>query len=445
MAFSDEVKKSINRVYCDVYLKRRYPSGSFDAEWIDITRWVVGGGIDRVKYALDSGDFDVGIFVANSVRLSFDNSRGRFSEKHDPRSYWAALDTRHLSKVKIEAGYITDDDERSAATPFNGIWDDTSFTTDDSDQASVTLLAREAAMRRCSVVAGTLSSSVLASAAIYTLCSRAEVTDYITVSLANINPANDITIDDPTVYVNQKLDAVLNEICLITNSVLYVNDAGALIVTGRSHTAAVKYAFNSNSETGERDNVYAVRNVNSGRQRVKNAWIWSNTSLSASSSLLYLTAFGTTRKSISTAAVTTNGTRQAIINALRDEFQFPKMELEIETDYMPGEVTFYDTVTLDVRPRLGRQDDLPLAGAAVSGSALSVDYVSGLHIPSDMGWKVLAIEHDLLAAKTILKLRNIGTGLTDGLVVDTDLTDNVLLESGDALLLESGDEVLLEG
>ena len=45
MSLIEEATKGLNRIYADIYLKRRYPDGSFDSSWIDITRWVVTSGI----------------------------------------------------------------------------------------------------------------------------------------------------------------------------------------------------------------------------------------------------------------------------------------------------------------------------------------------------------------------------------------------------------------
>ena len=210
MAFSDEVKKSTNRIYADVYLKRRYPDGSFDTDWIDITRWVRTDSIGSMKFSLDSGDYDVGIFVVSSMSILFDNSTGKFNDNTDSRSLWAAFESRNLSKVKIEAGYINDDDTLSAATPFTGILDERSMRTSDNDTVAATLSSLDSVLTNNYVVPGTLSSATLASDAIFTLCNRSEVTDYVTVTGANINPGLDVTIDTTSDFDGRKLNLVIN-------------------------------------------------------------------------------------------------------------------------------------------------------------------------------------------------------------------------------------------
>lgn len=414
MAIIDEIKKPKNRIYADVYLKRRYPDGSFDADWIGISRYVIGTAIDRIRYSLDSGDFDVGIFVTNSVRLAFDNRSGKFNDIDDSRSLWAAVETRHLSKIKIEAGYIDSNDAKLEAIPFNGVFDDKSVRLDDKDRLTAVILSIDSVFGRVDVPAGSLSSSITATEAVYTLCNRAEITDYLTVDSANLAASNDIVIDNPNDFDGRKLDSVLGEIMLLSNSVIYVDENGALRMRTRQHTALKKYSFYKNSESGYRDNIYSIKSINNGRQRVKNSWYWSGTSVSSRSEERHLNRYGVTRKSISSSAISSAATKQSILDNLLTEWQFPKQEFEIETDYMPNVLQFYETVSCDVRPRLARETDLPVAGKAVAGEALAVDYINGLYVSPLRGFKILAIEHDLNAAKTIFKLRNIGNQLNDG-------------------------------
>lgn len=414
MSILTESKRSTNKLYADVYMKRKFPDGSFDSDWIDITRWFLGDGIGSIKYELDSGDYEVGLFVANSVKISLDNSAGKFSDVDDTRSYWAGFESRNLSKFKIEAGYLDENDEKVAATPFEGYLEERSLSSDENDTIGVTILSRDSIFKTVDVVAGTLSSAILSSEAIYILCNRGEITDYVTVDSANINPSNDVVLDAPSSLNGAKLDSALNEIMLLTGSVLYVDSDGNMIVTSRNNSPKIKHQFYRNSMTGQKDNIYGISNINNGRQRVKNYWTWSGGSVSAFSASHHLKRYGVTRKSIGSSSVTSNAVRQSILDDQLAEWQFPKKELEIETDYIPGVLSFFDTVTVDVSPRLSRNDDLAISGHAISGSARSVDYSTGLSIDKNLGFKVLSIEHNLREAKTKLKLREKGSKLNDG-------------------------------
>lgn len=408
------LRRKVNRGYTDVYMKRRYSDGTYEEDWLDITRFVLRDGLNKIVTKIDSDDFDVGLYTINSVRMVFDNSGGRFNDVDDTRSYWTSFETRHLSRIKIEAGYIDDSDTKVVEAIFQGLLDERTINVGQNDTAEATILSRELSFKTLTVIAGSLSSSVSAKDAFYVLCSRGEITELMTVDISNINPANNITIDDPSVFENKKLDSVLNDLLLLTNSVLYIDGSDNLIIKDRTESKKVQYRFFLNSESGESDNIYDISSFNNGRQRVKNFWLWSGTSAFAQAGETNRKRYGITRRTVSSDAITNTATRQSILNALRDEWQYPKRELVLETDYIANEVSILDLVTLDVRPTLSRRDNLPICGHAVAGSAVCLEYKSGVMVDSALGFKIISIEHDLRRMKTILKVREKGKTLTDG-------------------------------
>lgn len=418
MTTAAERKKKVNRGYVDFYLKRRLPDGTYDADWTDISRLVDATGLSTLDYRLDSDDFDVGLFVVANIPVTFLNKTGKFNDPADPRSLWASHETRHLSMIKVEAGYF----EGSVSAPtkiievvFQGIWDDrTVETLNEQDAVKAQILSREAIFQTVNVVAGSLSSAVLASAAVEVLCTRGAVLAHMTVSAANINPGNDVTIDDPTDFNGKKLNDVLVELCLLTNSVLYIDEAGALVMRGRSAVGAAQVGLYQNAEGGQSDNIYAITNYNGGRQRLKNYWEWQGTTTVAKSEPHHLARYGLTKRVVNSDAILVPATRTLVLEALRDEWQFPKREMEVETDYTANDVSFFDLVTVDVRPSYDRLTDLPIAGSAICGTARCAGYASGLFIDKNLGWKVIGIRHDLRSFKTVLKLREKGTQLNDG-------------------------------
>jgi hypothetical protein len=411
-----EAAKRVNRGYVDVFLKRRLPSGEYEADWMDVSLHIDSGSISALDFSLDSGDFDVGLFRTGNLSMVFINRTGKFSDVRDSRSLWAAFETRHLSKIKIEAGYRDDDDERIVEVVFNGLWDDRTVAQDSSDNVNVTILALESVFQTVNVIPGSLSSALAASEVIYALCARSEITTHFTVDLANIDPANDITIDVPSAFAGRPLDSVLQEIMLLTNSVMYVDADGDMIVRNRETLRRVVLELRLNSETGKSDNIFGLSAFNTGRQRVKNYWSWSSTVLVAQSEDHHQRRFGVATRSVSSSAITDNDVRQDILDALLAEWQFPKRELEVVTDYLPNAISFFDLVTVDVRPSLARHDDLPMTGEAVAGTDRVVGFASGLTIEKEIGFKVLAIKHDLRAFTTTLKLREKGNQLNDGYI-----------------------------
>jgi hypothetical protein len=302
---------------------------------------------------------------------------------------------------------------------FEGIIDERSFVFDvENDTVSCTVISREYAFQTVNMVGGSLGTSVLASDAIYVLCNRPEITAYMTILESNINPANDVTFDAPNQWAGMKLNDVLNEIMLVTNSIMYIDKDGYLIVKSRQHSRLVKLELRQNSNTGKQDNIYSIRNVNSGRHRVKNYISWGSgtSAIVESSADEYLERFGITKKTVSCDAITNVATKATVISELLNEWQFPKQEMEVETDYQANEIDFFDMVTVDIIPQLTRKNELPICGEAICGSAVLVDYASGFKTDVNKGYKVISIEHSLSEFKTRLKLREIGNQLNDGYI-----------------------------
>jgi hypothetical protein len=396
-------------------MKRRISNENYETDWLDITDYVLAGGLSNLRYSLDSEDFDIGFFKVSNISLTFDNSTGKFNEPEDCRSYWSSLETRNMTKFKIESGYLDENYAKLVEIVFEGFLDDRSFELNvDSDEARGLILSREYLFQTVTMDGGTLGTATLsASDAIYLLCNRPEITNHVTISEANINPGNDINLDSPNSFANQKLDDILNEIMLLTNSTSYIDESGNFIVRDRDHNPKLVWTCYLNSPNRD-DNIYSIPAINNGRQRVKNYFSWSDTTLYATSDNEYSQKYGVTTKDISSDAVTSTSVRQSILNDLLTEWRFPKQELEVVTDYLANEIGFYDLVNFDVPPELSRDDNLPIWGEAIAGEAIAVSYVTSFKPDINKGYKIIAYEHNLEAFTTVLKLREIGNNLNDG-------------------------------
>ena len=115
--------RSTQQIFAEVYLKRRKSDGDYEPDWLEITRYVEGGLGGTITNSIDSQDYDIGVFREDNLSLSFNNRDGRFNDVEDSRSFWAAYDTRHLSKIKIEYGYL-EDGEKVGGLVYQGLIDD---------------------------------------------------------------------------------------------------------------------------------------------------------------------------------------------------------------------------------------------------------------------------------------------------------------------------------
>lgn len=412
----EQSKKNSNRVFTDVYIKRRFDDGTYESDWKDITRQVVRNSLSDIKLSLDAKDFDIGIFTTDNVTVTFDNSDGRFNDIEDSRSFWGAFQTRHLTKFRIDYGYLDDNGDNIGSNTFIGFLDERSLRISSNDDATVTILSRDFLLSTVNVPAGLVSSATAASEVLFRLLSRGEITQHLTISRSNIAPNNDITIDDPSEYDAKKVDSVVNEILLLTNSVAYIDQSDNYIVKSRNSSNQVTHRFYNNpiKKRKASDNVYGIRNINSGRNRVKNAFFWSGSTEVSRSDSVYLERYGLTKKTFNAAAITNTTTRQSILDRLRTEFEFPKKEFEVETDYLGPDIELLQTVAFDVRPEYTNVKDVAEIGQAVIGTSKIVGFGSGIFLQPDKGYKVIQIRHSLKNAKTILKVREVGKTLTDG-------------------------------
>jgi hypothetical protein len=405
--------RSNQKIFAEIFLKRRRADGSYDPDWLDISRELNGTIGGNVRNSIDSQDYDIGIFREDNVTLSFNNRNGRFNDVEDSRSFWAAYDSRHQSKIRIDYGYLDDEGEKVGGLVYTGLIDDRSVRISGDDQVSVTVLSRQSVFQNLAVAGGTFDSPVLASQALEIILTRTEVLEQFNIDPLLIDPDIDYLIDDPSKYNGQKLNQAINDILFFTNSVGFVDENDYFVVRGRRIGNAIKHKFYSNPEYSvQKDNVLEVRGMTSGRHRIKNLIEWSE--VQAKSIPYDLTRYGVTRKSVSTDSITNLATRQQIVDRILEEWQYPKDEFEIVVDYMGSDVQILDLCTLDIQPEYQRHHDLPFVGEAIVGEAIAVGYENGIHIRPNRGFKVIAIDHNISAAKTTLKLREKGITNFDG-------------------------------
>lgn len=416
MTTRTEIDKKVNRRYNDVYLKRRFPNGTYDTDWIDVTRYV--SSIDWISYSLDyDSAYDVGISTVDNVGITFDNKDGKFNDFEDPRSYWNSIETRNKSQVKIEAGYIDSNDDKIEQIVFTGFWDELRTKVNLNDTVKTQLLAKISILRQLDIDVGTFNNEVMASDFIYAALNRPEITDFLTLDESNIDVDFDYLIDEPYNYGSKKLDKTINEILFFANSVLYVDSSDNIIVRSRATKRVVSYKFYSNSSTGNSDNIHNVMMFSTGRSRLRNSFSWGSSTINARSDSVYLEKYGISTKVIFTDTVTTDATIKSILANLLTEWQFPKKEITIQTDYLANEISLLDLVTVDLKPNYKNTNDIPTYNQIQwDGSYKYASYGNGINVNALLGFKVVKIIHDITNSKTVLTLREKGNQLNDGYI-----------------------------
>ncbi len=408
-----EARKSWQLQYINAYIYRRYSSTVWDTEPVDVSMDLLFDKIEAISYALDPYAFDVGLFFSSNTKITLDNARGRYSDTNNSRSIWAGFKSRDNSIFKLECGYVDEDGNEITNTAFEGFIKSSTIEEDANDNFTFEVYGFENMFADLAVTAGSLTSNTVKNI-IYSIMNRSEITSLITVDLANINPDNNVQISAPSVFNNQLIKSVLSNLLIISNSVAYVDRNRVFHCTPRTESDDVKLTLSYNSQSGQPDNIFQLRRF-TGEARVFNLIKSEDEVYSSYSDTELLEIYGVKEKKINMDCISDSSVAQSVVDRVRREFQYPKEEFEIETDYLGDAIELLDKVLLEVFPdTLDTGSPEPICGIAICGEAVVTDYAGGLIVDGSKIFKVLKITHDPKRMSTTLLIRNTGYGPDDG-------------------------------
>lgn len=111
-----------SKVFRRALLKRRKTDGTYEADWLDISKYVLKYG--KVGSSIDAEY--VGKIAFNAPKLVVSNFDGEFNDETEYSSLWFGYSARQRSIVKIEAGYVHE------TLSASGAWTVTEFPTNSS-------------------------------------------------------------------------------------------------------------------------------------------------------------------------------------------------------------------------------------------------------------------------------------------------------------------------
>jgi len=379
---------------------------------IDVSDFILFNGVALIKKSIDSGDYDVGVFVYDDLQLKAVNRDGYFNEETDIRSIFPF--GRDRAKVRV----VFTDTATGDTIVYRGLLNEEATRLDATgDQITFRILARDSVIRDTKISGGTISNGMSCKNAILAIIDVPMVTSVLTVSAVNINPDFNFTIDDGSKFNNKSGREMLNKLLFASNSVMLISDVGVVTVQSRDEDTTIDILnlfgpFNINY----RQNTIRMTAYNTGKHRMFNAVRINDTERSNAA---FISVFGYRQKKFDLDFITTLATEQAIADRLVDEFKAPKIELNIE---VPTSVArnskLLDRVSLDwslrIKPIEGKF--LPIIGVTAIGDANApLPYTFGsLAISTTTGFKIIEITENPNDFESILKLRQIGTGLSDG-------------------------------
>lgn len=392
-----------------VYLTPRSSETVYGTE-IEITDYVLDTGLSMIRRGIDSTDYDMGAFFYDDLQLKCYNRDGYFNDEQDIRSIF----TFSRDKTKIRVVYT---DPNADTIVFRGLLNEEATRLDASrDEIVFRCLSRDSVIRTSRVSGGTITDGVTVKTALIAILNKPEITSVLNFSEANINPANNITIDNGAKLEEKSAREALNQLLVVSNSVLIIDASDNIIVQSRVHNDIDILYLYGPFDLKRRQNIIDIKNYNNGKQRLFTAFKINDTEELNTG---YQQAFGYKQKKITAEFITALATEITIAQALVDEFKVPKVELEVIVQTsVARNVKVLDPVSINhplrIDPVAGKF--FPIVGQAKIGDSMTpLPYKFGsVSIPEQMGFKVIEIKEDPRSFQTTLKLRQIGTDTGDG-------------------------------
>lgn len=378
---------------------------------VDVSDWIADGGIGETNRELDEGDYQFASqYVFGDVKLLGLNHKGRWSGPEVATSYFPY--SRDLAKVEIQF----QDRGGTYSTIFRGVTNEEATRENVAEEAvEFSVLSLDSVLRKNTVSSGALTNGMLFSAAIKALINVPRVTTVLTYSAANINVDLDLAVDDASAMENLTTWDALQALLAAANSVLYVNDSGAIIVKSRTDNGGSAVGFYGPQDMFGRENIISISSYNTGLHRAFNSVVVNGEVASESD---YSDKFGARMIDFTFGFVTSTVSAGLIAARMLREFKAPKIEFILEVSANDAEgLDLLDLALVDYGPQLrpANGDKLPVYGAAVYGADLYPVTIGSFRIPSQYAFKIIGIKKIPASGTAQIKLRQTGITLSDGL------------------------------
>jgi len=326
-------------------------------EELEITSDTNFSSINKVKQKLDQNEFKVGVLTYNDLNLKLRNEHGKYSDPTVPESifrfrrggsifrlYWEIADHPPYCGIAIAGDTFLSETK----LVYEGLINDDATRTNIKDQnTSLKVLGLESIVSSIEVPIGDLSIGQTFSNAIYEILNQSTITDFITVDQANISVGFETTLDSIGHFESNTGKEALDELLLISNSILYIKDR-ILYVTGRIATTDIQHNFHGPASLTGIENLISISDIRTGLSKTFNFWTWKDQAFNVSNSSS-IQKFGVKKNEVGAESITNTTKQQNILAALSTEFGDPKESFNIKTpiDYETMELFFLDKINID--------------------------------------------------------------------------------------------------
>lgn len=402
-------------IYYRVYITPRSGETTYSDE-IEITDYVKDSGVGKIRRGIDSTDYGIGVYFYDDITIIAHNINGYFNDENDYRSIFK----HSRDRAKVRVVYY----DGTSTIVFRGLLNEEATRTDAvHEQITFKILSRDSVIRNVNVASGLITNGNSIKTAITNILSQSAITSVLNVSASNINPSNDITIDDVTQLQNRSVKDTIDDLLLVSNSVMIIDSSDNVIVKSRDQSDGSVISLYGPYDLKRRQNIIKVKNYNTGMHRMFTAVKVNSVTRSNTG---YAQYFGYRQKSITIDFITDSIKATEIADALLNEFKTPRIELEVT---VPTSVVrtadILDRVSINYPLRLKPYSDgnfMPVIGVTKIGDTnmpLPSSFGS-ISIAPEVEFKILEIKEDPKKFETTLKLRQTGVNIGDGYLGTSD-------------------------
>lgn len=376
----------------------------------DYTEWV--SRISEITRQVDDGDFDIGIFSFDTLKLDMIGDTGSITTSG---KFFDVNSTSSIFKfkrdlAKVDVSFL--DKNSTEHLQFSGLINDTACVDNiNNGNSELVVISKAGIFNKNAVVGGAVSDGMTVKEALESLLNRPIITNYVNYDVANINPALNVTIDKGSELDNLSYKAALDKIMLASGSVLLIDSSGDIIVKDRSDNGNSAHNFYNAGDPLGRNNIIALAKYNTGVQRSFNFFEIDKT-IAFNNDLINI--YGLRKKNINVDDIITDiDTRQQIVDYYLDNFSYPKQELELDVQTEEAKnIQILDLCTLDYKEILKNTNpNTPFSFPDNTPVVLNKKTIS-----ANIGFKVIGIYIDPRSNKTRLKLREIGKNTKDNTI-----------------------------
>ena len=401
-----------------VYITPFLADGTYGTE-IDITKYVESMG--SIGIDTDSSEYQIGVFRNSSVKLALNNREGMFSDI----SIYQSIFRYKRADSKVRITYLEDDDLPYCGTAicglarlcdeitvYRGLLNDESLTEEAGREVvEFIVLGYESLFARVTVPFSSIAAGDTVSEILLAILDQTEITDLLTVDIANIDPSLDSITDSVADMETKTGKDIIDKLLLLSNSVLYILGT-TVYVKPRTAGVSVAYTFFGQSATDGAENIVNVRNITNGKNRIFNYFAWRDSS-SVFQSSPSVGLHGIRKKEIDSPFFTNGAKQLAILEELVTEFRFPKQELELSTpiNFEVVALNLLDRIAIDYPTvYVPGEFDLPVCGIAICGDPVSATLpraLWSLQIPNSRRYKIIKKTLDFKSMVASFKMREI--------------------------------------